>query len=293
MKPEKIIYVILLGCLVLFSACSGGGSDESYVEPEPVVPPVITLNTPNYLGGSLVRRVKPQGAFEKAYQWLFTYSKEGQMVEAVSWKLTDGQTTINDADAARYELTYATDGIIITSTGKAAPVTLKIADKLLASAKSGNTTYSYSYSHDGRLIAWEVTYQNTGFNAETTKGAAATITWTSDGNIAEIVYTPSMDAPTKRYTYTFTYATAYNMNGLMPECCARALGCEGSEYLYYMGLLGKSTHNLPAHLSVTFSETPETPESYTFVYSPTNGNDILRCQYGELGESVNVEYAYK
>ncbi|MDO4994251.1 MAG: DUF4595 domain-containing protein [Bacteroidales bacterium] len=284
-------WMMAAGMALLMSACSGGGSDEPYVEPEPYVPPVLKLNTPNYMGGSLVRQIRYMGAFDKVWRWAFTY-QDKQLVEAVSWKLTDGLTTVSEADAAQYSFTYEPEGIVVTSAGTAAPVLLNIKDKLLSSARSGNTTYSYAYSNDGRLLSWEVIYQNTGFNAETTKGAAGTLTWDSNGNIAEIVYTPSMDAPTKKYTYSFTYADAFNMNGLLPELSSLAMGCEGSEYLYYMGLMGKSTRNLPSHLTISYSETPETPQAYSFHYFPVNGKDVTRCEYGEIGHVVTVEYNY-
>lgn len=282
---------IWAGIVALLTACSGGGSDEPYVEPEPVVPPVLRLNTPNYMGGALVQQIRYMGAFDKVYRWAFTY-QDKQLAEAVSWKLTDGLTTVSEADAARYHFDYQINAVNVTSSGTAAPVQLNVKDKLLSSARSGNTTYAYTYSPDGRLLSWEVTYQNTGFNAETTKGAAGALTWDANGDIVEIIYTPSMDAPTKRYTYSFTYSDAYNMNGLLPECSSRAMGCEGSEYLYYMGLMGKSTCHLPDHLTLTYSETPETPQHFTFHYTPTNGKDVTRCEYGELGSVVIVEYNY-
>ena len=59
---------IWAGFVALLTACSGGGSDEPYVEPEPVVPPVLRLNTPNYMGGALVQQIRYMGAFDKVYR---------------------------------------------------------------------------------------------------------------------------------------------------------------------------------------------------------------------------------
>ena len=284
--------LFMMSCATLLLAgCSGGGSDEPHVEPEPVVPPVLTLNTPNYMGGTPVQQVRYMGAFDKVYRWAFQY-QNGQLTEATSWRLTDGLTTVNDHDAAHYVFGYQPSTIEVTTSGTAAPVVLDIKDKLLRSARSGNTTYSFTYSPDGRLLAWDVTYQNSGFNAETTKGAAGALTWDAQGDLVEIVYTPSMDAPTRRHIYALTYSDADNVNGLMPERCSRALGCEGAEYMYYMGLLGKSSRHLPSRLTITDSDTPETPFTCSFRYFPTNGTDVTRCEYGEVGNVVIVEYNY-
>lgn len=291
---KPVLQLLFAGSLsMLMVACSGGGSDEPFTLPEqPVAPPaVIKLNTPNYLGGSLVKQIKYSGAFKLVYQWRFSYT-DGQLSDATSWVLKNRTTTYNDKDAARYGFTYTAQGIDVSSAGTAAPVTLNVQNGLLTSAHSGNTTYNYSFSQDGRLTSWEVVYQNTGFNAQSTKGAAGILTWDSNGNIVEIVYTPSMDAPTKRYTYTFTYSDMQNVNGLMPELSSRAMGCEGSEYLYYSGLLGKSTRTLPSHLKVVFSDTPDVSDNYSFRYHSSNGKDVTNCEYGELGEVVNIEYNY-
>lgn len=284
---KTLSFKSMAGCLavVLLASCSSG-SDDPVPAPQPLTP-----DTPNWLGGDVVRQVKYSGAFASVWHWELNYDA-GRLTEATSWELKNRLTTRDDADAAHYSLSYTPDGINVYSSGKAVEVGLTMSGKLLSSAHSGNTTYSYSYSADGRLMSWEVIYQNTGFNAKSTKGAAGSITWDSDGNIAEIVYTPTMDAPTKKYTYTYTYSEAFNVNGLLPELSSRAFGCEGSEYLYYAGLLGKSTRHLPAQLTIVYSETPDEKDTYSFRYYPTNGKDVTNCEYGEEGKVVIVEYNY-
>lgn len=281
MKTQHAV-LSALTALMLLASCSSG---DDYV-------PVLSLKTPNAEGGATVQQIKYAGAFTTVYRWTFSYNAGGQLTLAKAWKLTDGITEVRDDQAATYQLNYEPTRISVTTGGQAAPVQLDVADGLLASASSGNTVYRYAYSADRRLISWDVTYQNSGFNATTTKGAAALVTWTADGDIATIVYTPSMDAPAKHYTYSYTYSDARNVNGLLPELSSRALGCEGSEYMFYSGMLGKATTHLPTRLDIVYSETPDEVQTYQFRYSPTNGSAVTRLEYGDLGHVVNVEYNY-
>lgn len=284
MKGKLIHFAMMLGTAAFISACSDGHS-FSVAE---------RISTPNVQGAHSVKRISYTGYYDEVYNWSFTYSN-GVMTTA-----TSRQSIANNQEVGYtltpqlvYRLGYGSSDVSVNVTSSAGndKVKLTLTNFLVASAVSGNTTYHYSYA-DGRLAAWNVTYENSGFAGQPAKGSSASISWTTDGNIEEIRYVPSTDANHKYYTYRFEYSTARNVNGLLPEKISRAFGCESFEYLYYAGLLGRGTTNLPSSLTITYSMDEEQTETYEFFYNPTDGSDVKICQYGDPGQMVNVEYGY-
>lgn len=245
------------------------------------------INTPNSTGSSKLVSVTRMGSFEKEYAWTFVYNKSN-MTKATSM-VQEGLAGNLSGSTVTYNISYATRSVSVNTSGLS--VSLSMNGGLVAAATSGNTTYNYSYTN-GCLTSWNVTYTNTGFDNVTTKGASAKISWGIDGNIYQIVYTPSSDAPEAYYTYTLTYYDDRNSNGLLLEGLSEMLGCKGSEYLYYSGMLGYGTQNRLKHVDVVYSKDDTYSNSYDFTYSVNNGN-VTVCTYGaSLDEVVIVNYTY-
>lgn len=267
--------------LMLFS-CSGDDHEVSLSD---------FIMTPNTKTANRLTSVTRSGYFESAYSWNFVYNRKN--LKSATSVLQYGNTG-EETEPLKYSLSYGSREVKVSTSGE--PVALRVgSDGLLSSASSGNTTFNYSYS-DGKLIAWNSLYQIHGFNGVVTKGADAVLTW-RDGNLQKIVFTPVTDAANKFYTFEFTYyGDKLNNNGLLPELISEAMGCKGAEYLYYAGMLGKSTTNLVKTMAVTHSTDVEKNASYSFYYEQ-NMYDVTLCSYQKDGVAggrpVIVTYGYK
>lgn len=273
---KKMFYApLLLASFMMMASCSDGDS------------PTLASNiyTPNSSGFSSVKTISRSGVFDDSYDWTFYYRNDN-MIEAYS-RLATGISGQYEGQEMYYKLKYTTRDVTVRTNGEA--VDLIMQNALVSQAVSGNTTYSFTYSM-GYLTSWNVVYKNSGFGEETTKGASAVINW-SDGNISSIVYIPSADASNKFYTYTFQYSSELNYNGLMPEAVSRALGCFGSEYLYYSGMLGRGTKNLVKSVTIENSIDPNDVVTYNFNYRMNAGN-VVMCSYGTAVNPVIVTYGY-
>ncbi len=247
------------------------------------------VTTPNMSGYSKLISVERAGSFQHTFAWNFGYSGN-HLTQAVS-TLQHSNDMLSEGSKTSYSLSYGENNIGISSNGVQMSVVLN-EDALVSRATSGNTTYNYSYT-GGYLTSWKVLYQNDGFGGSSTKGATAEISRTVNGNITEIKYTPSADAADAFYTYTFEYDPNDNVNGLLPECMSKILGCEGFEYIYYAGLFGRGTKNLVKAINVTHSKHADEDTSYEFFYNFNNSGNVVTCSYGKGSNAVVTTYKYQ
>lgn len=103
---------------------------------------------------------------------------------------------------------------------------------------------------------------------------------------------PSADALDIYYTYTFEYTQDDNVNGLLPETASKIMGCEGFEYIYYAGLLGRGTQNLVKSITVKHSKEEE-ETVYEFFYNFDYNQNVTTCSYGKGSQTVVVTYKYQ
>lgn len=281
MKRNILKTAFFIACISLFS-CSSDDNDTSIAD---------FINTPNTQTASRVTSIKRSGYFDRVFDWTFTYNKKN-LKEAIR-TVQKGDASQTTGETIKYNLSYGSKEVAIKSTDK--PITVKMkSDGLLETFECGNTTNTYYYS-DGRLTGFESKYSFSGTAENVIKGAKSDIKWES-GNIKSIEYTPSTDAENKKYTYTFEYYDDMkNTNGIMPELISAAMGCEGVEFLYYSGLLGKGNENLVKNIKIAHSTDETLNDSYTFHYRAENGNIVL-CNYQseniEGGQPVVITYKY-
>ncbi|MCM1311438.1 MAG: DUF4595 domain-containing protein [Bacteroides sp.] len=268
-----------LAAIIALSACSDDDNKASVAN---------RITTPNTSGYSKLVSVERAGSFQNMYAWRFGYSGNN-LVQAVS-TLQHSNDMQSEGNKANYSLSYGERTVGISTNGVPMSVALN-EEALVSKATSGNTTYNYSYT-GGYLTSWKVLYQNNGFGGSSTKGATAELSRTVNGNITEIKYTPSADAPDIYYTYSFEYTQDDNVNGLLPEAISKVMGCEGFEYIYYAGLLGRGTQNLVKSITVTHSKNEE-ETAYEFFYNFDTNRNTITCSYGKGSNTVVVTYKYQ
>ncbi len=271
--------IVALAITALSAACSDEDNNASVAN---------RITTPNTTGYSKLVSMERAGSFQNMYAWTFRYSGN-HLVQAVS-TLQHSNDMQSEGNKANYNLSYGERNIGISTNSVPMSVTLN-EEALVSKATSGNTTYSYSYT-GGYLTSWKVLYQNNGFGGSSTKGAAAELSRTVNGNITEIKYMPSADALDIYYTYTFEYTQDDNVNGLLPETASKIMGCEGFEYIYYAGLLGRGTQNLVKSITVKHSKEEE-ETVYEFFYNFDYNQNVTTCSYGKGSQTVVVTYKYQ
>jgi len=281
MKRNILKAAFFIACISLFS-CSSDDSGTSISD---------FINTPNTQTASRVTAIKHSGYFDRVFDWTFKYSNSG--LKEAKRTVQKGDATQTTGDEISYSLAYGSKEIKIKSTDK--PITVKVkSDGLLETFECGNTKNAYYYS-DGRLIGYDSKFTLSGAADNVVKGARSIIEW-ENGNIKSIEYTPSTDAENKKFTYTFEYYDDQkNANGIMPELVSAAMGCEGVEFLYYSGLLGKGTENLVKTITVTHSTDESLNNLYTFYYRTENGNIVFsnyQSEMAEGGQPVVITYKY-
>lgn len=278
---KAFVYICALGvCLagMAVCSCSDGGDDPSLS---------TKITTPNQSGSSRLAKVERMGAFVKEYAWALSYNKKS-LTQAVS-TVQEGISSNLQGQSVKYTLSYGSKAVTVSTNGLG--VTLEVnSEGLVTAATSGNTTYQYNYQN-GYLTSWNVHYKNSGFGSLTTKGAAASVEWGLDGNIYKVEYTPSTDAADVYYTYSFEYGQDLNVNGLLPEAMSEQLGCKGSEYLYYAGMMGRGTKSLVSRITVSYSKDDDYSKVYDFRYT-TSGGNVTLCSYEGEDNPVVVTYAY-
>lgn len=290
MKPRSIFSTLTL-CLLAagIMACSSDSHSSSLAD---------KVHTPNSTGAT-VKRITYSGNFENVRQWAFTYTGTRNWVMQSATSTERSSETSGLSQSYTYRLNYGTDNVKITTDNSQYPITLTMNEGVIATAESGTTTYHYSYAN-GYLAEWNVIYRNeSAFGGTQQKGAMARLTWSMDGRLLQIVYTPDIAARQEIYTYTYEYnddALVENINGLLPELSTEAFGCNGLEFLYYAGLLGKGTTYLPSTLRIE-NTIDNTSVTYNMLYMKTtlsSGKEqISGCQYMvNDGSSMGVIATY-
>lgn len=294
------VLVLITAAAAVFSSCS----DDDHT---PAMRQRVQLPTT----GQPVVGIVYSGNCGQARDWTFSYtSGRPRVMEAA---ISTAKDATNPAAVQRntFRLSYHNDNITVSSGSNQYPIALKMsADGLLASATSGTTTYAYSYAA-GYLASWQVTYRNeSAYGPQTQKGAAATLDWDINGTLRKIVYTADLAAPKETDTYAFTYeidgtpTSHLNTNGLLPEMISKAYGCEGMEFLYYAGMLGKGPVVLPAGVTITHTNAvgDQTATDYQYIYQYQNVQtdagttyNISHCEFRQTGSTAMgaiAQYSY-
>ncbi len=260
----------VLVALTILSSCSG--DDDTTIDKY--------INTPNFDGSLSVSSIKRSGVSQNAYDWTFEYNSKGNMVNAKS-TLQDPLEIAGVENV--YRISYGTSNVSVWTSADN-PVQFSVNDAcLLATAKSGNTEYSYFYNEEGRLMGWKSVNYNTGFDETSTNASKAELLW-DNGNLVTVVYTPLVNIPDEYITYHLEYGSEWNDNGILPEIDTKALGCRGFEFMYYAGMLGKATKNLISRVMVTYSK--DTAKNCSYKYEG--------YQYGEHDMKRNLKsFNYK
>ncbi len=265
--------------IIALSSCSDDDNKTSVAN---------RITTPNTSGYNKLVSVERAGSFQNMYAWKFGY-RGNNLIQATS-TLQHSNDMQSEGNKANYTLSYGEKNVGISTNSVPMSVTLN-EEALVSKATSGNTTYNYSYT-GGYLTSWKVLYQNNGFGGSSTKGASAELSRTVNGNITEIKYTPSADALDVYDIYTFEYTPEDNVNGLLPEAISNVMGCEGFEYIYYAGLLGRSTQNLIKSITIKHSKNEE-DTIYEFFYNFDSNWNAITCSYGKGSNAVVVTYKYQ
>ncbi len=269
-----------LSLLAVLSLTSCSGDDDPTID--------NFINTPN-MSGKPVKSITRSGFVKEAYDWTFEYNSNGKMTEAQSvYKDASGTETVGK----QYTISYSTSNVTVETTSDKL-MQFSINDAyLLSTVKSGDVEYRYRYDMDGRLIGWtQVTYDDDGFHESSRNSAEAKLVW-DNLNLISVTYTPLTKVPDDYIIYEFEYTDKWNDNGILPEIDTKALGCKGFEFMYYAGMLGKSTKNLVDRVSVVYSKDSTKNMTYKFGgyrYQEQNNSRNLASFNFEPENSANSE----
>ena len=273
----KKFTLFALSAIVCFSLASCGSNDDT---------PNISFTSPNTTGHQL-RSVVHAGYLPDTYDWEFTYN--GTLLTGA--KGTYVHETTGDY-SYNVTLGFTSSTLTISSSASEKSTVTVGTNKLISQMKVNDNTYNFSYNDSGYLTDWQENIVNTGFGSVTSYNSKATIFYSNDNDIKQIIYTNNDGYPNDLCTVTFTAADTLNVNGLLPEALSKQMGILGFEYLYYLGALGKPTKHLVRSVHVAYNTNPALDYDINFHYVLNNNKDITFCSYAYKEQSASATYKY-
>lgn len=144
-------------------------------------------------------------------------------------------------------------------------------------------TFTFKYDSDGHIIEQAYKYNDEDYKSVST----ATYTW-NNGNLTKIhIYEESTEEEYNEIideTYTYTYGDAsQNPN---PGIFFESMYNYTYDFMWYAGLLGKPTKNIPTSLTYVSSYTENGTNTYT-----SNEQNNIYVNYNPNGSVASIKYS--
>ncbi len=271
---KKIKFSCLLASLLLVlgaTSCSDD-SDHGFT-------PTLPAN-----GGSNVKEIIHSANMQETYNWKFSY--DGGRLVYVSSQLISNISPLNFTASLSYKSNQVN---VVRSDGNNIAITLTPTEHLISTLRMSSFVYNYNYDANNRLIRWNCAYIDPILGLSI-KRSYGNINYDENNDIRQIQYVEDENNADNVVTLKFTPSTIINLNGLLPEGLSEEMGCKGLEYLYYAGLLGKSTYHLVQSVEYQYTKTPDNNHTVTYQYGDNGNNgNIVSCTFGD---ACSVQYAY-
>lgn len=164
----------------------------------------------------------------------------------------------NDSETMVYTMNIGSNGFVTGGTAVETDV---------YQGKTDVTNYSYSFSYKDNYVT--VMEANSTDNIGGMSSSNINLTWDNKGNLVRCVstYEDNEDGHIHKdtETYTATYGTESNVAGL--SFFDEVGDFDEMEYLYYAGLLGKSTSNLLKSVTDVSSDSPSGSDVTNYTYT--------------------------
>lgn len=269
----NIHFILLASFLVLFSTTScSDDNDHGFT-------PTLPAN-----GGEDVKEITHSSNMQETYNWKFNY-QSGRLVY-VSSQLISSISPINFTASLSYKSNQVK---VVRSDGNNIDITLNPNSLLISTLRMSSFVYNYNYDDNRRLIRWNCAYIDPILGVSI-KRSYGNINYDENNDIRQIQYVEDENNADNVVTLNFTPSAKINLNGLLPEGVSEELGMKGLEYLYYGGLLGKSTYHLVESIDYQYAKTPDNNHTVTYQYGDNGSNgNIVSCTFGN---ACSVQYAY-
>lgn len=234
-------------------------------------------------GGQSVTEITHSANMNDTYNWKFSY--QGNRLVYVSSRL------ISQFAPVQYtaSITYKSNEVRVTrSDANTVSLTLDPVTHLISAARMSSFIYNYYYDGNLQLIRWSCTYVDPILGLSI-KRSYGNLDYDTQGDLRRIQYVEDDSNADNVVTLDFTPSALPNLNGLLPEGISEEMGLNGLEYLYYAGLLGKSTTHLTQSIEYQYSKTPDNNHTISYQYADGEGGNIVSCTFGN---ACSVQYAY-